>query len=493
MKKTLMILIIAILCAFVILPQSIAYADYDYFEVTYSVNPTSVPEGGGLVDLTVKIEHYSNSAYVMGSAEVLLNDLQIINFRDIYAGQTVTKTGTMQIDSTQVGKDVELTLKWIVDGTTIKTQSLVVTFSESMAEPEVEFSRVVVPLSGEPNTESKITYTVNNVGTLHVTNVEITDPLSGAVDYKELVKSGENFVSTYTRKIGSGYSSKPMLSYKVGDKSYSVELDAIEVTSGEPAISLVVETNKDVIAKGEELTIICTVENTGTADFTTIIVTEKDLGDMFTIDGLKAGESQVFTSNLTIEDSTVLEFTAAGDNGTEQEWVDEKSVSITVDKDSQPLLVDINASPSALQIPIPGMIDFDIIVNNRSVEPLLGLKIVDQDGEIVTEIESLPVGQSAYQWSVNVQQTKIFTFTLEVIQDDESIRTVNSGPIEIKVEESPQVTDASGVSSTDAPIIGDEDVKGLKQVASSLGFIIAMVVLAVIILGILVSRARRRR
>ncbi len=72
----------------------------------------------------------------------------------------------------------------------------------------------------------------------------------------------------------AGYSSKPMLSYKVGDKSYSVELDSIEVTSGEPAISLKVETNKDVIAKGEELTVICTVSNTGDADFSYIIITE---------------------------------------------------------------------------------------------------------------------------------------------------------------------------------------------------------------------------
>ncbi len=489
-------IIITVLAAFLLLtimPKSTALAEDDYFEITYSVDPTTVPEGGGVVDLTVKIEHDLNSAYAMDNTEVLLGNEKIIDFKSIYAGQTVTKTGIMQIDSSQVGKDLELTLKWVIDGDIVKTKQFTVKFTASGAEPEVDFTRKIVPLSGEPNTKAIITYTVKNTGTLHIANVEITDPLSGAVDYKELIKTGESFVSTYERIIGSGFSSKPTLNYKVGSKSYSVELASIEVTSGEPAISLEVETNKDIIAIGEELTIICTVTNTGTADFTSIIITEKVLGDMFSSEMLAAGESQVFTKNITVEESIKLEFTAAGDNGTEQEWIDEKALEITVDKTSKPLLVEINASPSALSIPIAGMIDFDIIINNRGNDPLLGLKIIDQDNNIITVIETLPTGQSAYQWSENVENTKIFTFILEVPQEDGSVRKVNSGPIEIKVEESPDAAATVDITSSKTPIIGQEEVTGLKKIASSLGLVIAVVVTAVLILALLVSRERRKR
>jgi hypothetical protein len=493
MKKIFVAVLVLLISVFMIVPQVTAFADYNYFNLSYSINPTSIPAGGGMVDLTVKISHELNSAYVMSDTEVLLGEQRIINFRNIYAGQTVTKTGTLQVASSQVGSELELILKWKEDGTTERRMPFAVKFEASGAEPEVEFKRTAVPLSGEPNTEAVVTYTVKNTGTLHITNVEITDPLSGAVDYKDLIKTGESFVSTYKRKINTGFSSKPTLTYKVGEKLYSVELESIKITSGQPAIKLEVETNKNVIAEGEELTVICTVTNTGTADFTGVEITEKTIGDMFSIDGLAAGESQVFTKNITIDESTKLEFTAAGDNGTEQEWIDEKTIEITVDKSTKPLQVEINASPSALQIPIPGMIDFDIIVNNRGEEPLTGLKIIDQDNEIVADIETLPTGQSTYQWSVDVDRTKIYTFTLLVPQEDGTNRLVNSGPIEIKVEETPLISPAPEVTPTEVPIINDKDVKGLKKVASSLGLVVAIVLAAVIVLSIIVARTKRKR
>ena len=493
MKKTLSVLVTALLMMFILLPQGVALADYDYFELEYSVSPTSVPEGGGLVDLTVKISVDLNSAYAMNDTKVYYGDAQVINFRNIFAGQTVTKTGSMQIAAADVGKDVELKLSWTTDGSNYKTDTFTVKFNASSAEPEVEFTRTAVPQSGEPQTETKLTYTVKNTGTLHITEVEIKDALSGAVDYKELIKAGESYVYTYERTINTGFSSKPTLTYKVGEKSYSLELDDIEITSGEPAIKLAVETNKDVVAEGEELTVICTVTNTGTADFTFVKITEAILGDMFEIESLAAGESQVFTTNIKIEESTSLEFMAAGGNGTEQEWVDEESVDITVDEGSAPLNVEIDAIPSSLLLQIPGMIDFDIVINNTGDEDLKLLKVIDQDGEIVVEIENLTTGKSTYQWSAQVDNTKTFTFNLQVPQDDGSFRTVNSGPIEVKVAESPEESPATIESTpTATPLLDDEDVSGLKKIAGNLGLVVAVVLAFAIIIAIIVSRSRRK-
>jgi len=494
MRKTLSVIVTIFLVVFVFMPQITAYAANDYFELEHSVNPTSVPEGGGLVDLTVKLSVDLNSAYAMNNTKVLYGDTQVIDFRNIYAGQTVTKTGSMQIAAADVGKDIDLVLKWTTDGSTYLTDTFSVKFDASGAEPEVAFSRTAAPQSGEPNTETKLTYTVKNTGTLHISEVEIKDPLSGAVDAKALIKSGESYVYTYERTIGTGFSSKPTLSYKVGEKTYSVELDNMEVTSGEPDIKLTVETNKDVVAKGEELTVICTVTNTGSADFTFITITEALLGDMFELDSLAAGESQVFTTNVTIEESTKLEFLAAGGNGTEQEWTDEKSIDITVDESSKPLMVEIDASPSALFLQIPGMIDFDIVISNDGEETLELLKVIDQDGIIIVEIASLPTGKSTYQWSAQVDRTTVFTFTLQVPQEDGATRTVNSGPIEVKVEETPDGTDLveDGATPTNAPIIGEEEVSGLKKVAGNLGLIIAIVLGLAIVIAIVVARSRRR-
>ena len=493
MKKTLSFIFTLLLLIFVFIPQTTAFAAYDYFELEYSVNPTSVPEGGGLVDLTVKISVDLNSAYAMNNTKVLYGDTQVIDFKNIYAGMTVTKTGSMQVAAADVGKDINLTVKWTTDGSTYLTDTFAVKFDASGAEPEVEFSRSASPQSGETHTKTKLTYTVKNTGTLHISGVEIKDPLSGAVDYKELIKSGESHVFTYERTIGTGFSSQPTLSYKVGEKTYSVELDSMEITSGEPDIELTVETNKDVVAEGEELTVICTVTNTGTADFTFVTITEAVLGDVFELDSLAAGESQVFTKNITIEQSTKLEFLAAGSNGTEQEWVDEKAVDITVDNSSKPLMVEINASPSSLLLQIPGMIDFDITIDNDGEEALEQLKVIDQDDEVIIEIASLPTGKSTYQWSAQVDTTKVFTFYLQVPTEGGAFRSVNSGPIEIKVAETPEaLAESVDATPTATPILDEEDVTGLKKIAGNLGLVIAIVLAFAIIVAILISRSRRK-
>ena len=493
MKKTLSAIITLFLMMFVLMPQTTAFADYDYFQLEHSVSPTSVPEGGGLVDVTVKISVDLNSAYAMDDTKVYNGDTVVIDFRNIYPGQTMTKTGSMQVSAADVGKDIALTLKWTTDGSNYLTETFTVKFNDSGAEPEVTFSRTAVPQSGEPQTKSKLTYTVKNVGTLHITEVEIKDPLCGASDYKELIKAGESYVFTYERTISSGFSSKPTLTYKVGEKSYSEELDGIEVTSGEPNIKLKVETNKDVVAAGEELTVICTVTNTGTADFTFVKITEALLGDMFETDSLEAGESQVFTTTIKIDESTKLEFLAAGSNGTEQEWVDEQSVDITVDEGSVPLDVEINASPSSLLLQIPGMIDFDIVISNDGGEALEQLKVIDQDNAVIVEIASLPTGRSTYQWSAQVDETKEFTFYLQVPQSDGSFRSVNSGPIEIKVEETPETSGESvQATPTATPIIGEEEVSGLKKIFGNLGLVVAIVLAFAIIVAVIISRSRRR-
>jgi hypothetical protein len=110
------------------------------------------------------------------------------------------------------------------------------------------------------------------------------------------------------------------------------------------------------------------------------------------------------------------------------------------------------------------------------------------------EIESLPTGKSTYQWSVKVENTKTFTFTLQVPQDDGSNRTVNSGPIEITVAETPDETsNADAVATpTNTPIIGEEEVSGLKKVAGNLGLIVAGILVLAIIIAIMISRSRRK-
>lgn len=466
-----------------------AYADYDYFTFSCATDPTSLPASGGTVVISATVDHALNSAYAMSDVQLYYSGSRVVSFGDIYAGQKVTQSGTIQVDSAHSG-GIAVELRWKEDGQTQRSKSFNVSFSTSSDKPALDFVRNVSKTSGKPGDQITLTYTVNNTGKLHVSDVTITDEACGTVDSVSLLKTGQSFTTTFIKQIGSGFTSKPKVTYKSGSSVYNLELDPLEITSGEPAIDMKVESSKSVVAPGEEFNIMFTVTNTGTAPFTSVLLTESERGEILSGGDLAAGESKTFTYKTTIDQTTAFEFLAAGGNETEEEWIDSANLQVQVDPNRVPLDLEIDATSSSLQLEVPGMVEFDITLTNTGSAGISNVSVYDYNGTLIQNIGMLQPGSTSLQWSVNVQNTTSYTFKAAVNIGGSEL-SVASSPVRVEVLYPDGASQPSG-SPDEAASGGIEKNIELIRIALIIGAILLAIIILALIFGAKASRRRSR-
>lgn len=489
MKKIIIGIIVLILM--VISPA--AYADEDYFTMEHYTDPTAIASVGGDVTLTVKISHDYNSAYVMSNVEIYKGSALIISFGNIYAGQEVTKSGNLNVASDETG-GVVLTLKYSESGIRQVVKDFTVTFSEiEETKPDINFSCNLSKTTGESDDTVTLTYKVENVGSVHIYDLKIEDSAFGTIKTLAILKTGQNTQAVYTSKINDGFTSTPQITYTVGDVTYKESLDSVEVTAGNPDLDLLVTANKSVIAPGDTVTISCTVSNPGTSDLESVVISEDKLGELFTIDGLVAGESQTLNYDFTVEENTTLNISAVGDNGSEKEWLVKKTLDLIVDESLEALDITISAEASETVMEFPGIVVFDITIENTGSKTYNDLEVTDKDGQVVHEINQLITGISRFQLNVNVAESATYYFKVSIPNENGSIQYVSTTPIEITVQSAdagnPEETSDPDASFTPTEFDNDKS----EPFANSRVLLFAIIILGLILFSAIATLMRRIR
>lgn len=490
MKKKILVMIIAVLI--MMLPGS-AYADEDYFTMEHYTDPTAIASVGGDVNLTVKISHDSNSAYVMSDVEIYKGSSLIIYFGNIYAGQDVTQSGALHVLSSETD-GVVLTLKYSENGQRQVEKDFTVTFSEvEDSTPELNFSCNLSKTTGESDDTVTLTYKVENVGNVHIYDLKIEDSPFGAIKSLAVLKTGQNTQAVYSAKINDGFTSTPTITYTVGSTTYKETLDSVEVTAGNPDLELLVTANKTSVAPGDSVRVSCTVSNPGTSDLTNVIISEAALGELFTLDGLLAGETQTLNYELVVNETQSLKITAIGDNGSEKEWLVEKTLDLVVDEGLETLNIVFEASASETYLEFPNIVVFNIIVENTGSEIYKDLKVTDKDGNIVEEINQLVTGKSQFQVNQKVEETGTYVFTLSVPNDESETQYISTAPIEISVhsEDTENTNEDVDPEEIFTPTEFDNDKS--EPFADSRTLIFAIIVLALILVAAAATLFKRIR
>ncbi|MBN7799217.1 DUF11 domain-containing protein [Algoriphagus aestuariicola] len=161
------------------------------------------------------------------------------------------------------------------------------------------------------------TLTVTNTGNETLSNVLLTDPLSGLVETIPTMTPAESltYTTTYTvtqsdMEAGSitniaSVTATDAIGNSVGDSD-----DAVVVTDAKPDIEIVKTADIDVaIASGQVITYTLLVTNTGNVDLTNVHVTDPLTGFDQTIASLAPQESTEFVTTYTITEADV----ASGD------------------------------------------------------------------------------------------------------------------------------------------------------------------------------------
>jgi len=437
-KITISLIVILIMAMF-----TTAYAEEDYFTMEHYTDPTAIASVGGDVTLTVKILHDYNSAYVMSDAKVYKGSSLIISFGNIYAGQEVTKSGKLNVLSNETN-GVTLTLKYSENGQRQVVKDFTVNFSQVQdTKPSLNFSCNLSKTTGESDDTVTLTYRVENVGGVHVYDLKIEDNAFGTVKSLPVLKTGQNTQAVYTTKINNGFTSAPQILYTVGDVTYKETLDSVPVTAGNPDLELFVTANKAIIAPGDTVTVSCTISNPGTSDLENIVITEQTAGEIFNVHGLVAGESQTLSYEVVVNENTTLNITAIGDNGSEKEWLVNKTLDLVVDESLEALNITIEASASENVLEFPGVVVFTITIENTGNEIYRDLKVTDKDGQVVEQINQLVPGKSQFQVNAKVDNTTTYYFTLNIPSENGEAQNIATTPIEVTVQDGGDTVDAN--------------------------------------------------
>ena len=311
------------------------------------------------------------------------------------------------------------------------------TINYSGAEPELAIERSFLPSVAQKNQEVSVIYKITNNGAAEVSNVTIKEnkdiaTTAGAI---KSIAPGETKEFVFTAKMGTkDLTSQSTVSYKAGGKSYSTNVEAATVKYGVMDLSASLSADKKGGAPGDTVKLKLTLKNSGKGEFTNVTVTDAVLGSVFSGETVKAGETKVLEKDLTVTETTNLQFIvkAEGADGNTVETATGRVHVIATDPTKQ-IVLNVEASADRSEVyKIPGgVVRFTITVDNKSAVDVkdISVKAVDRQ---VYKFDVIPSGESrSFTRDMEISMAGTFQFTANTKDELNQTLTFSSNPIQI--------------------------------------------------------------
>ncbi|WP_291401287.1 gliding motility-associated C-terminal domain-containing protein [Daejeonella sp.] len=258
--------------------------------------------------------------------------------------------------------------------------------------------------------------TVENTGTADLSNIQVTDPLTGMNETIVSLAAGQSkaLTTNYTVKQSDLDAGKIDNTAKA---AYTFAGEAKELTANKllnaiyPSITIAKEATKSSYkAVGDLLNYTITVNNTGAIDLTNIQVTDPLTGMDQTISSLAAGESKVLTTTYTVKKSDLdagkIDNTAKASftyGGKAQEKTATKTVNAVY-----PTVSIIKKATQASFSLVGDVLEYTITVKNTGNVDLVNIKVSDPLTGMNQTISNLSIGESKiFNTSYTVKQADI--------------------------------------------------------------------------------------
>ncbi len=306
------------------------------------------------------------------------------------------------------------------------------------AEPKISVSRTIIPQVAEEGQDVSIIYEITNEGPADVTNVTIQDTAAGK-DKVNLddIKSEQTVKHTFTVKMKKkDLTSQGTVTYKAGGKTYTSKADPAVIKFGKVNLKASLASDKNGGAPGETAKLTLTLKNSGTTDFTDVLVTDETLGIVFSGQTVKAGQTLTLEKELEIKETQDYLFTVRGDNGAGgQIEASTNKVRVIKADPAQKIVLGIEASADRNAVyEIPGDVRFTITVTNKSAVDVENVKVKVVDKTMNT-FAKIPAGESrTFSRDTKISMAGTFRFTAEV-KDPILGETITSESNEIRIAE----------------------------------------------------------
>ncbi len=282
---------------------------------------------------------------------------------------------------------------------TTKAKKLSFKISYSGAEPELEIQRTFLPAMAQKNQEVSVIYEIKNTGAAEVDNVTIKENTAVATTAGAIksIAPGETKRFVFTTKMDNkDITSEATITYKAGGKNYTSKVEADTIKYGKMDLTATLTADKKGGAPGDTVKLTLKLKNSGKNDFTNVLVTDETLGEVFTGETVKAGETVTLEKNLTVTDTTDLQFIvkADGADGNVLETATGRVHVIATDPEKQVVLgVEVAADRKEVYKIPGGVVRFTITVHNESAVEVKNISVKAVDREVYF-FDSIPSGES---------------------------------------------------------------------------------------------------
>ena len=280
--------------------------------------------GPGTVNVTITISNSGDTdmkdpVVLYDPAAQIVSDFGTNGAVLLKAGESATWTGTYDVnDRTLENGAVVYFVKYTLykdSGEAVdQSQPIRAAISLQTAETDIEVKRTISPTVAGEDQEVVVRYDITNSGTVDLTDVTIqeNDDIHKEKQTIPLLEPGKTAEVRYTVTMGKkDLTSGATITYKSETESetqtYTVENQTI--TYGESSLTAKLTSDVKGVVENGTVTLSLELKNTGSVDYSDLRVTDPSLGDVFTNQQLKAGESLKLEKEITVPATAEYQFT----------------------------------------------------------------------------------------------------------------------------------------------------------------------------------------
>ena len=318
-----------------------------------------------------------------------------------------------------------------------KAKKLSFKINYSGAEPELDINRTFLPAIAQKNQEVSVIYEIKNTGAAEVENVTIKENAAIATTAGAIksIAPGETKRFVFTVKMGTkDLTSEAVITYKAGGKNYSSKVETDTIRYGTMDLTATLSADKKGGAPGDTVKLTLKLKNSGKNDFTNVMVTDETLGEVFSGETVKAGDTLTLEKDLIITETTDLQFIVKAD-GAEGNTLETATgrVHVVATDPTKQVVLNVEASADRSEVyKIPGgVVHFTITVRNESAVEVknISLKAVERE---VYFFDSIPSGASrTVTRDMEISMAGTFQFTANAKDELGQVVTFASNTIPI--------------------------------------------------------------
>lgn len=490
---------------------SVALAEDSYTSdgVTLSnirTSPDSLP-GSGQVSITVHMAVDTSreaggisNVHIEGTgvSSDYIDNIPIAGEADLHC--------TLFLNEDQLGKQITLSAKWEGSGEGIP---FAITVPSSTPDaPQVTFTRTMDKTSVAAGGTVNIIYNVKNTGLVDITDLVVTDEGIGTSMSltQSSLKAGSTTALPYSYTVDADFTSKPVLTYKAGGKTYTANCPAKTVALKIVQLDAVLRAiTPDVAKSGDEVTLVCDLVNTGNMKLTSIVISEATLGNkLFTAASLEKDATMQFSKKIMLTQTTKFQYViTAKDDAGHTYTTKSNELEVIVESGSDQYNIEIMASPDAIQLAEPGKVSFEITITNKGTEPVSNVSVLDQNGLVLKAFETLATGVTQIPYDIVIDKTTGFNFSVVVPGTDNTNNYQRStGLLEIKVTDAtatPVATNGATASpspadtETAASTSGSASPSNISTILTAMLVVGVLIIITIIVLVVMIISDKKKR